>query len=123
VIKREWDDETGIIIVSASGLWTKADVEMHYEALRRMIEPLRAAGRPVRVLSDVTKAERQNPIVESHTLGEIMRTFQHGDRLAILTANPEDKAYARTIIGSAEAATFTSRMAAEMWLLIEEGGR
>jgi hypothetical protein len=123
MIDREWDEDGGIITVTASGVWTKADVEEHYRALRRMIDAVREAGRPIRVLSDITQASRQSPIVEAHTLGEIDRTYQRGDRVAFLTANAEDKAYTKMILGKADAAIFSSRMAAEMWLSIEDEGQ
>jgi hypothetical protein len=120
MIAREWDTDTGIIFVTGSGIWTRADVDGHYGELRRIIAEVRAARRPVRVLSDLTRAERQSHAVEAHILGEIDRTYRAGDRVAFLTANADDKNYVKMVLGRADAAVFSSRMAAEMWLLLDE---
>jgi hypothetical protein len=120
VIVRTLDEETGIILVTGTGAWTPEDVDSHYADLRRMIEKLRDEGRPVRVLSDVAGAPRQTPAIEARILGRIRQTFRAGDRFAIVTANADDKAHVRMLIGEARCGVFASRLPAEMWLLLDE---
>jgi hypothetical protein len=120
MIKRMFDDDTGIIYVTGKGAWTRAAVDHHYDELRTMIEALRAEGRPIRVLSDVTGAQRQDRMLEEHIKDQIARTFQSGDRFAIQTYDAADKAYVRMIVGRGDVAVFASRLPAEMWLLLDE---
>jgi len=122
MIEREWDEETGIIYVSGTGAWSEADVDAHYDALRAMIAGLRRAGRPVRVLSDIAQASRQGYAREEHILAHMRRTFQPGDRVALVTADATDKAYVRSIIGGLDLGVFASKLPAEMWLLLDELG-
>jgi hypothetical protein len=120
MIEREWDEETGIIYVSGSGEWSEADIDAHYEALRGMIARLSGEDRPVRVLSDIARAPRQGYSREVHILGQMRRTFRPGDRMALVTAGAEDKAYVRSIVAGLNVAVFASKLPAEMWLLLDE---
>lgn len=120
MIERVWDEESGIIYVSASGAWADTDVDEHYEALRGMIDGLRRAGRPIRVLSDITQAPRQGYSREEHILAQMRRTFRPGDRVAMVTAGADDKAYVRSIVTGVDVAVFASKLPAEMWLLLDE---
>jgi hypothetical protein len=120
MIEREWDEDAGIIYVSGTGAWSEAAIDAHYEALRGMIANLRCKGRPVRVLSDVSQAPRQGYAREEHILGQMRRTFQPGDRFALVTADAADKAYVRSILGGLEVGVFASKLPAEMWLLLDE---
>jgi hypothetical protein len=117
MIDRKFDDRDGIIKVTGTGIWTIAEVDRHFDQLRRMIATLRDAGRPVRVLSDVTFAERQSPEIEAQIQLQHDRTYRPGDRIAILTHDIDDRNYIRAIVGHAEVAAFSSVLAAEMWLV------
>ena len=116
VIERRWDREAGISYVSATGLWTVDEVDAHYAALRRLMDDVRAAGHPVRIISDISRAQRQMPEVEVRATQQIADTFKPGDRVAFVTADADDKLYLRSRLGSAEAAAFSSLLTAEMWL-------
>lgn len=120
MIQREWDEEAGIIYVSATGEWSEADIDLHYDALRVMIARLRREGRPIRVLSDIAHAPRQGYAREEHILGQMRRTFRSGDRMALVTASAGDKAYVRSIVGGIDVGVFASKLPAEMWLLLDE---
>jgi hypothetical protein len=120
VIDRIFDPEVGIIYVTASGIWDEAAIDAHYAALNRMIGDLRAQSRPIRILSDVTTAQRQTPAVERHIMGHIERTFRPGDRFAVLTADMADRGHVRKLLGAADFGVFASRIPAEQWLLLDE---
>ncbi|WP_454882906.1 hypothetical protein [Sphingomonas oryzagri] len=120
LIERMFDPEVGIIYVTGSGRWDRASVDDHYNQLRGMIEALRLRAIPIRVLSDVSSARRQDPELERHILGQIEATFREGDRFAVLTADMADKAYVRGLIGEADFGVFASRIPAEQWLLLDE---
>lgn len=120
MIERTFDPEVGIIYVTGSGTWDKAAVDRHYAVLRGMILALRAQGLPIRVLSDVSTAQRQDPELERHILSHIERTFEGGDRFAVLAADMADKAHIRGLFGAADFGVFASRIPAEQWLLLDE---
>lgn len=120
MIERIFDDDTGIIYVTGRGVWNRQAVDVHYASLRGMIDDLRSRGAPIRVLSDVSAAPRQDHDLERHILGQISRTFQERDRFAILTADMADKAYARASAGHANIMVFASKLPAEQWLLWDE---
>jgi hypothetical protein len=120
MVEREWDEDTGILYVTGTGTWSDAEIDAHYEALRAMIADLRREGRPVRVLSDVSRAQRQGYAREERILAHMRRTFQPGDRFALVTADAADKAYVRSILGGLDVGVFASRLPAEMWLLLDE---
>lgn len=117
MIERSVDDEDGIIFVVSVGEATREDIDVHYDALRDLIATMRAAGRPIRVLSDQTRAVRLSCDLNLHIKAQIERTFRPGDRVALLMASDDDKRYARTILGTTDYAVFTSRIAAELWLM------
>jgi hypothetical protein len=119
-IERRFDPEVGIIYVTGTGRWDRESVDDHYAQLRSMIAELRATDIPIRVLSDVSSARRQDPDLERHILGQIEKTFREGDRFALLTADMTDKAHVRGLIGKADFGVFASRIPAEQWLLLDE---
>jgi len=119
MISRDYSDEDGIILVNATGTWDEQDVDRHYDELRREIFVRRKNGSPILLLSDVSQAKRQAPAVERRALWQIERTFEPGDRVAILVADADDKNYVRRLLGGAELAAFSSKIAAQMWLLYE----
>jgi ATPase subunit of ABC transporter with duplicated ATPase domains len=120
MIERNVDDETGIIVVRAVGIWTREAVDTHYNALRAMIGGMRGKGRPVRLLSDVSGASRQSNQIETHIRWQMERTFRPGDRIAILAGNAEDKATLLDLVDLPPVAIFHSRVAAESWLLADD---
>jgi hypothetical protein len=117
LIQRKFDEESGVILVFGGGVWSITDIERHYAALREMIGDLRAQGRPVRVLSDVTQGQRQALWVEDYILEQMGQTFLPGDRIALLAGSAADKAHLQDRATSAEVASFTAREAAMAWLL------
>ncbi|QUT05157.1 hypothetical protein KFK14_19475 [Sphingobium phenoxybenzoativorans] len=119
MISRDYSDEDGIILVTATGAWNEHDVDQHYEALRLEIAARRETGLPILLLSDVTQAKRQAPAVERRTMWQIEQTFAPGDRLAVLVTDADDKAHVRGLLGKADMAAFSSKIAAQMWLLYE----
>ena len=119
MIERVFDPEVGIIYVTGTGIWDRQAVDTHYTALRAMIIELRARGKPIRVLSDVSAGQRQDPDLERHILSHIERTFEPGDRYAILAADMADKAHLRGLLGAADFGAFASRIPAEQWLLLD----
>lgn len=120
MIERIVDDETGIIVVRAVGIWTREAVDTHYSALRAMIGGMRGKGRPVRLLSDVSGASRQSSQIETHIRWQMERTFRAGDRIAILAGTAEDKATLLDLVDLPPIAVFHSRVAAESWLLADD---
>lgn len=119
MIERRWDEEAGILYVTATGNWTVAEVDAHYAALRDVLVELRARRQQIRILSDVTGAERQPAELEEHIKALMLGTFRPGDRMAILTAGADDQQYLRTRLAGIEIAVFASRLPAEMWLLMD----
>lgn len=119
MIERRIDAETGIIHVTASGIWTRADVDAHYAALRELFVPIREAGRVVRLLSDVRQGQRQTPDIEAYVLEQMRRSFLPGDRIVILTPEAE-KLHVRAILRDVAVAAFSSLLPAEMWLLSDD---
>ena len=117
MITREVDERDSIIFVRGSGAWTRAEVDEHFRALRRLIQDMRIADRPVRLLSDVTLAERQSPELEAHIKRQHDQTYKPGDRVALLVRDLDDKQHARAALGLADVAVFNSQLAAEMWLV------
>lgn len=120
MIERHIEDRDGIIFVKASGVWTRGEVDAHYDALRRIIDAYREALRPIRILSDITAAERQSPDIESHIRDQMDQTYRPGDRVALLVASAADQQHVRGLLGAAAMGTFVSPMAAEIWLMSEE---
>lgn len=120
MIDRFIDECTGIIHVTGQGTWTRDAVDKHYAMLRQLILSVRYTGRPVRVLSNVTGAKQQNPEIEARILEQMARTYQPGDRVAMLTANNLTKLHIRSVIGNADIGLFCSPLAAETWLLANE---
>jgi hypothetical protein len=120
MIERRLDEESGIIYVLGTGRWSLLDVDEHYDALRTMIEEVRKSGRRIRILSNVSHAERQDAEVEARILAHIRSTFQAGDRVAILTAETGDKLHVRQLLDGIEVMAFSSPIAAEIWLFVDE---
>ena len=120
MIERMFDPEVGIIYVTGTGVWDRTAVDAHYEALRLMVGELRAAGDPIRVLSDVSAAERQDLAIERRILEHVERTFRSGDRFAVLAGDMADKVYIRGLLGPADFGVFASRIPAEQWLLLDD---
>lgn len=116
MITRTIEEPDGIILVDSSGAWTAAEVDAHFFALGTMIEEFRAAGRSIKVLSDITRAERQTPPIERLIRAYQQKLYRPGDRVALLV-RPNDKPHVIGLLGHAEVATFNSRLAAEMWLV------
>lgn len=119
MIERELDVTDGIIFVVATGFWTKAEVDEHYDKLRALIAERRAGGYTVRVLSDVRNAPYQPPEMEAYVVEQIKRTYLPGDRVAILTPHTAAQAHVRARLGDLDVMTFTSALPAEMWLMLE----
>lgn len=111
------EPDDGIIQVVSVGEASRAEINAHYEALRKLIAEFRAAGRPVRVLSDQTRAVRLSDELSYHLKSQIERTYGANDRLALVMGSEPDRAYAKGVLGVATYAVFESRMAAEMWLM------
>lgn len=120
MIDRYIDERTGIIHVTGQGIWTRDAVDQHYAMLRQLVLSVRYTDRPVRVLSNVTAAKQQAPEIEARILDQMARTYQPGDRVAMLTANNLAKLHIRSVIGNAEIGLFCSALAAETWLLANE---
>ncbi|MDP1027094.1 hypothetical protein Q5H91_07710 [Sphingomonas sp. KR1UV-12] len=116
VITRSIEGESGIIVITARGRWSAADVEAHYSALRMLIQPIRDAGEIVRILSDVRQAERQTAEIEEQILREMQRTYAAGDRIAILTADADAQVHLRHLLRHIDVSAFQSQLPAEMWL-------
>lgn len=109
-------DADGVIQVVSVGKATRSEIDDHYRNLRDIIATLRAEGKPVRVLSDQTRAVRLSDDTNLYLKEQIERTYQPGDRLALLMPSQQDKLYARSVLGVTTYAVFESRIAAEIWL-------
>jgi hypothetical protein len=120
MIERNFDAETGIIFVRGVGIWSREAVDTHYNALRAMIGGIRGRGQPVRLLSDVSGATRQNNQIETHIKWQMERTFRRGDRIAILAADAAMKESLLQLVDLPPIAVFHSRIAAESWLLADD---
>ncbi|MEC3950073.1 hypothetical protein [Sphingobium sp. HWE2-09] len=120
MIACELDDPDGIIFVHATGIWTIDDVDRHYTHLGLIIADRRRQAFPIRILSDVTGAQRQRPDIEARILWHMERTYQPTDRVAILVADVADKLYVRARLGDAIVGVFSSQLPAEMWLMTED---
>jgi hypothetical protein len=68
------------------------------------------------VLSDLTKAVQQSAEIEDRIQAGNDKTFRNGDRVAVLAGNVADKMLLRSVAG-ALFAIFSSRIAAEIWLM------
>ncbi len=120
MIACQLDDPDGIIFVHATGVWTIADVDRHYSHLTLILDDRRRNGLPIRILSDVTAAERQTPDIEARILWHMDRTYLPTDRVAILVGSVADKLYVRARLGKAIVAAFSSQLPAEMWLMSDD---
>lgn len=120
MIACELDDPDGIIFVHATGLWSIADVDRHYTHLGLIIADRRRNGLPIRILSDVTEAQRQTRETETRILEHMERTYRPTDRVAILVADVADKMYVRARLGRAIVGVFSSQLPAEMWLMSDD---
>lgn len=120
MIACELDDPDGIIFVHATGLWSIADVDRHYTHLGLIIADRRRNGLPIRILSDVTEAQRQARETEARILEHMDRTYQSTDRVAILVNSIADKMYVRARLGKAIVGVFSSQLPAEMWLMTDD---
>jgi hypothetical protein len=116
MFQRSVDDQDDIIFVSATGIWDRTEIDRHYAELGRLVADRRTAGKPIRVLIDLTKSPRQAPETEAYVKGKIGGIYQAGDRVATLVAS-DDKSYMRATLGLVEVATFSSRLPAEIWLM------
>lgn len=117
MITRTIDQRDGIIMVASIGEATRAEIDAHYDELRRMIAAIRASGKPIRVLSDQTQATWLSDDMNRHLRSQIERTYQAGDRLAVLMPTAGKKLSARELLGAGEYGVFDSRVAAEIWLM------
>ncbi|WP_420144208.1 hypothetical protein [Sphingobium sp.] len=117
MIACELDDPDGIIFVHATGRWSIDDVDRHYTHLTLVMEDRRRNGLPIRVLSDVTQAERQSAEVEARIVAHVSGAHRPTDRIAILVADIADKIYLRSRLGDAIIGVFSSQLPAEMWLM------
>lgn len=120
MIACELDDPDGIIFVHATGLWSIADVDRHYTHLGLIVADRRRNGLPIRILSDVTEAQRQSRETEARILEHMERTYLPTDRVAILVADVADKMYVRARLGKAIVGVFSSQLPAEMWLMSDD---
>lgn len=120
MIACQLDDPDGIIFVHATGVWTISDVDRHYSHLTLILDDRRRNGLPIRILSDVTAAERQTPDIEARILWHMDRTYLPTDRVAILVGSVADKLYVRARLGKAIVAAFSSQLPAEMWLMSDD---
>lgn len=120
MIACELDDPDGIIFVHATGLWSIADVDRHYTHLGLIIADRRRNGLPIRILSDVTEAQRQARETEARILEHMEHTYQATDRVAILVNSIADKMYVRARLGKAIVGVFSSQLPAEMWLMTDD---
>lgn len=120
MIACELDDPDGIIFVHATGRWSIDDVDRHYAHLKLVLADRRRNGLPVRVLSDVTEAERQPAEVEARILSHMAEAYEATDRIAILVADIADKMYLRARLGNAIVGVFSSQLPAEMWLMSDD---
>jgi len=120
MIACELDDPDGIIFVHATGLWSIADVDRHYTHLGLIIADRRRNDLPIRILSDVTEAQRQARETEARILEHMERTYQPTDRVAILVADVADKMYVRARLGKAIVGVYSSQLPAEMWLMSDD---
>ena len=120
MIERDLSDPDGIITVRSSGDWTRAEIDEHFAALREIIASRRRNGDPIRVLSDLSSACTDDMGINDHILDECHRTYQPGDRVAILTPGPSSKRWLRERLRGSEVAAFSSRLPAEMWLMADD---
>jgi hypothetical protein len=119
LIEREFDDATGLILVRGTGQWSFKDVEDHYAMLREMIASVRAGGRPIRILSDVTQGIRQASWVEEYVVDHMSRALRQGDRIAFVVGSDEDRDHLRRLGAVVDLNCFISRKAAQHWLLTD----
>jgi hypothetical protein len=120
MIACELDDPDGIIFVHATGVWSIADVERHYMHLGLILSDRRRNGLPIRILSDVTEAQRQAREVEARILDLMEQTYLPTDRVAILVGSVADKMYVRARLGKAIVGVFSTQLPAEMWLMSDD---
>ncbi|MDO7843735.1 hypothetical protein [Sphingomonas immobilis] len=120
MIERHLERQDGIIFVRGKGDWSRGELDAHYDELRVLIAGIRAQGRPVRVLADVTEAMPQSASRERYIRTQIERTYRPGDRVAIVVASAAVKQHVRDALTGTLVATFISRIAAEMWLMEAE---
>lgn len=116
MISRSVDPAGDFIVVKAIGPQTIESIRYHYDALRQMIAPLRASGKPIRILSDVTESVVRSAEFEAVVEEEMRRTFDPAARVAILTSTGDDQTHLRVLASGSNVVPFQSRLAAELWL-------
>jgi hypothetical protein len=112
-------NDKDFIVVTAAANWTRPELDDHFTQLQRAIQRFRAAGKPVRVLSDLTEAVPPSADIAKRIRRGNESTFREGDRVAVLTGNHTDKMLLRSMAGPMFA-VFSSRIAAEIWLVNDE---
>jgi hypothetical protein len=126
---RTFDEASGILTIHASDVWTLDEMREHLAAMDVLLADLRGRDVRVRVIADLTEVPLDtlplDPVSPEQAailrlaLERITSVYGPGDRLALLTTDLH-KTYLRGLVNDVAVATFSSRMAAEMWLLADD---
>ncbi len=83
----EMDHRDGLVRVRGTGLWTPEQVSVHFVALRRAIDGLRAIRQPVLVLVDLRQAAVQMMHVAQAVTDGTSRIYGNADYVALVAGS------------------------------------
>lgn len=108
----------GLIEVTGTGQWTRADADEHFAALAGVLRRAREKAGTVRVLVDLRTAGAQPAATTERIAHWTGLLYREGDRVAILVASSLLKSQMRRITTRATRELFISEDAARLWLMV-----
>lgn len=115
------DPRSNLIQIWGSGLWSRAEVDAHFDELDGEIRQKRTRFPHIRVLVDIRESGVQTQdTAEGVTLGT-RRIYREGDRIAIIVASSLVKMQMRRAVEHRELQIFISPSAAVTWLEAYDG--
>lgn len=107
---------SGLIRVLGRGQWSKAQVGVHFTALRNLLQQRRATGEPVRVMIDLRESDVQNLDTMDSISDARSNLYTPQERVATIVESSTLRAQLKTGDTSENRAFFLSPTAARIWL-------
>lgn len=112
-----FDEQTGLILVRIEGFQHNTDVTAYMTDLTRMVGQVRARGRRVRVLADVSLAVVRSPLTatQQKTFNDVL--YRVSDRVALVVTSPLLHLQIKRTSACSIQRSFADYQEAESWLL------
>lgn len=107
---------SGVIRVMGRGQWSKAQVGLHFTALRNLLEQRRATGEPVRVMIDLRESDVQDMDTMDSISSARANLYTPQERVATIVESSTLRAQLKTGETRENRAFFLSPTAARIWL-------